>query len=332
LAACAPRDAPDWAELADQRVRFHAARLRTTAVAQDLDRALVGIGCPWLVFKGPALAQSVYPRPDLRFGVDLDVLVPPARFGAALSALTDDAGFELLDLNWPLIEHSAPGEVRVRSPRGVLVDLHWSVINDRSVRRVLRLGTDELLGRRRLLDGGLPALDDVDQLVHLGVHGALSGGTKLSWLLDADLAGRAIADWTDVLARCGATGTARMLAVILARAQRVWHTPVPAPVLRTLGGGAVWRVISRGVDRASPIGPDPDQPSLARAWARGVRPSAGASLAEVARRGGDWIRSGGPRTRSSSPVADAGDPRSPLHPVPDEAARARYLARVAAES
>src|SRR5262249_5413405 len=144
-----------------------------------LREELKRLDCAWLVLKGPALAHSVYPRPDLRQGVDLDVLVPPARFGDVLVAL-EAAGFTLLDRNWPLVAARVPGELRIRAPQGVLVDLHWAVLDDPALHRPFRLPVPGLLERARWLDrAGCCALSAVDQLVHLGVHGALSGANRL---------------------------------------------------------------------------------------------------------------------------------------------------------
>lgn len=348
LAACAPRadvvneadgvdgaDGADgahsaWLEMVAQRAAFQAARIRTAAVCADLDAVFARIDCPWLVVKGPALAQTVYPSPQLRFGVDLDVLVPPARLRDALSALADDGRFELIDLNWPLIEQSLPGELRLRSARGILIDLHWSLINTASVRRGLRLDAGPMLERRRNLESGLPVLAASDQLVHLGVHGALSGANRLSWLLDAHLAARTTEDWTPVLATAAATETSALLGLVLVRAQRVFRTPVPDDVLRALAGGRLGVAANRAVLARSPIGDDPDRPTFARSWARCQRSTARATMLELLRHGMGWLRAGRPKLRPWSPIAEARDPRSPLHPVDDPRARDGFLDTVAA--
>src|SRR6185437_16415495 len=154
-------------------------------------------GIDWLVLKGPALAHSVYPRPDLRHYVDLDLLVSPADFGALLAVL-EAAGYQLVDRNWPLLARDLPGELRLRSPRGVLLDLHWSIFNDAGRRASFSAPTAALLADRRELSVGFPALSATDQLVHAGIHAALSGANRLGWLLDVQLAA-ATADWPAVV-------------------------------------------------------------------------------------------------------------------------------------
>ena len=62
------------AALAEQRSRFLAEIARTRSVIVELGTVLGQLGVVWVVLKGPALAYTVYPRPDLRSFVDLDVL------------------------------------------------------------------------------------------------------------------------------------------------------------------------------------------------------------------------------------------------------------------
>ncbi|MDQ2839114.1 MAG: nucleotidyltransferase family protein, partial [Actinomycetota bacterium] len=216
LAGRAPLAEPAWSELAAQRPKFLAAQARTVAAARDFGAVLDESDLPWLVLKGPALAHSVYPRPDLRHYVDLDLLVSPVDFAAVLERL-DEAGYQLVDRNWPLLERYCPGELRLRSPRGVLLDLHWSIFNDARRRAAFHGPTHRLLDGRRLLEPvGLPALSATDQLVHVGLHAALSGANRLGWLLDVHLSATPDTDWPAVLATARRLGAGPSLAVVLA--------------------------------------------------------------------------------------------------------------------
>jgi hypothetical protein len=332
LAACAPSIDGPWAPLAEQRSRFLAARMRTAALLDDLTDIFSELGCPWLVLKGPALEHSVYPRPDLRHSVDLDILVAPGRFGEVLSVLQAIGGFDLLDRNWPVIADLVPGELRLRSPRGILVDLHWAVVNDETLRRRFVMTTSSLLDRRRWLDPpGISALCAADQLVHLGIHGALSGANRLMWLLDADLAARRIEDWAEVVAAAETSGAGGALALVLARAQRLWGTPVPRAVLMVLAGSKLKLEVDRVVDRTA-LPTDPDAPALGRSWARSTRPTTRRTILEFGEHGLAWLRTGFPRNRRVSPFADARDRRSPLFRADDASARDRYLDSVSVRS
>jgi putative nucleotidyltransferase-like protein len=325
LAACAP---PEFELLRRQRPLFLAAQARTAAVLATLRDELKQQDCPWMVLKGPALGYSVYPRPDLRQGVDLDVLVPPPRFGDVLVAL-ESAGFTLLDGNWPLFADRLPGALRVRAPQGVLVDLHWAVLDAPALRGPFRLPVAELLQRARWLEPpGVRALSAVDQLVHLGVHGALSGANRLVWLLDAHLAAGQVADWDEIVTSAHGAGAGPSLALVLTRARRLWRTPVPPAVLRALGAGPLWRALDRMLTPSEAVPVDPGRAAPSRAWARATRATRRTTLAGFARHGRAWVRSGRPRVWQAISF-DESDPGSPVYRADDPYARRRYLAAVA---
>jgi hypothetical protein len=65
LAAHAPADDPVWWPEADQRLRFLAAAVRMRALLTDLGPGFAARHVPGAVPKGPALAHTIYPRPDL---------------------------------------------------------------------------------------------------------------------------------------------------------------------------------------------------------------------------------------------------------------------------
>jgi hypothetical protein len=328
LAATAPTREASWAPLAEQRARFIGARARALADLRALGAMLDDIDCPWVVVKGQVLAEDLYPRPHMRYGVDIDVLVDPARFGEAVEALSE-AGWLLLDRNWPLIVQTLPGQLRFRTPSGGILDLHWHLLNDAMLRAHHQLPTLDLLHRRRTLLSGLPALSGADQLVHLGLHGALSGANRLVWLTDAGLAARRCDDWPSVLQVAHRSSSGLALSLVLLRSQRWLGWSAPDDVLRELAAGQAWQQVCRTVDRISPLAADPNRPAIARSFARAVRTSAGSSAAEFVRRTAAWVRSGAPAERLATAIGDAADPRSPLFEVSDAQARQRYLAVVA---
>lgn len=324
LADAAPKGSA-WRPLAEQRPRFLAARVRAVHDLRAIGQALASIDCPWVVLKGQAVAEDLYPKPAMRYGVDLDVLVPPTRFADVIDELRA-RGWILLDRNWPLFLETLPGELRLRAPTGELLDLHWHVLAGRELRRSFDLPTEALLARRRTLPSGLPALDPVDQLVHLGVHSAMSGATRLSWLLDAGLAARAVGDESAIAVAARRAHASHALDLVLLRAQRYLGMSSPG-----LSAGPDWHVVCRSVDRLSPLGARPDEPSLARSFARSARRTTAASLVEFGRHVTGWLGSGASRIRPRSPIRDPDDPRSPLFAVDDEGARRLYLDRVAGQ-
>ena len=330
LSACLPAPpnaGPDpWQELADQRRRFLAVRARTAQATSQFSAAMTQLGQSWVLLKGAGLAR-VYPRPDLRYSVDIDALVPPAAFEAVIELLVSD-GWQLLDVNWPLLADLVPGEQRLRSPNGTLLDLHWSLFNDRSVRRAFRFDTDDLLARA----GARLLLAPVDQLIHTGVHAALAGGNRLCWLVDLDRLSRAEPpDWDQVVVTARTARAGSALALALGRTAAVLDTDLPAGLLRSLAGSGQFAV-QRLLDSRAVLVEDPLSPSLIRAVARSRRHGWWRSQLELARHGTGWLTAWTSRRSRLSPWLDPDDETSALYAVDDESAQHSYYKAVVDEA
>lgn len=234
--------AVDHARLAGLHVHLRAlADLGT--IAATFDTALI----PWTVLKGPALAETVYSRPDLRTYGDLDLLVAPEAFGDALEAL-EALGGQVLDLNWRLAAEMVRGEISVALPSGTQIDLHWHPINELSVRRRLGLRTEDLLGRAQVVGlRGVPArvLDPLDSVVYVAVHGCLSGGYRLVWLEDVHRSVVTFSpSWEELLADARDGGVGFPVGLMLDRVRRLRRTPVPTDIVEALVGGAPGRLLA----------------------------------------------------------------------------------------
>jgi len=209
----------------------HLGSLGDLALAKDvLDRA----GIPWLVFKGPVLAEDVYERPDLRGYNDLDLLVPAEAFSATIEAF-EHRGFAVLDRNWRLIREQLRGQLHV-GLRHTVADVHWHVVN--RGRERFNVQTTQLLDRARplALNGiDVRTLEETDALLHLALHACLSGCHRLVWLADVDRWIQAHPPvWDDLIERSRSWNVGSSLAITLARVRRILGTPVPSRVLATL--------------------------------------------------------------------------------------------------
>ena len=131
--------------------------LRTLSELNRVSEILDAQEIPWLVVKGPVLAESAYPRFDLRSYSDLDIVIPPPFFKKAIETLEDD-GYRLLDSNWKLLVSHLKGELHLVSPRGVVVDAHWNLINEARTRDAFSVQTRTLFENAHEVDlGGVPA-------------------------------------------------------------------------------------------------------------------------------------------------------------------------------
>jgi hypothetical protein len=225
------------------RAGYHNAAASHLVVSSELGTVAQLLGdlpYPWLVVKGPALAELAYGDVGLRQYGDLDLLTSTAGFGPALEAI-EHAGGKLLEANWPLMRRMRRGEVMLRLPHGGLGDLHWDLVCDSSQRARFAVQTDELLER------GVPAqlsgvdvriLEPSDQVLHLCLHGAMSGGHHLVWLKDIE---RAVAssppDWDELVGRARRYRLGLVCALMLLRARDVTGAEVPPAVIEALAPG-----------------------------------------------------------------------------------------------
>jgi hypothetical protein len=238
----------------DLHARYTSAvqgHLRVIWELAKLRPVLDATGARWAVIKGPAVVELLYSAPGQRAYQDLDLLVEPGSFRDVLATL-EASGSELMDRNWETFRKEMLGEVHLRLPRGTSLDLHWNLINMNRGR--MWIDGAEVLSRvtRRDLGGVVvPIMDPADTLVHLAVHAALSGGDRLLWLKDLDLAARVDLPWEAVVERAHRWNVAAPTGLMLARTRQVLDASIPEWVTSRLLGSGTARLV-RLVERASP--------------------------------------------------------------------------------
>lgn len=231
-----------------------ARRLAARATMERIRVALDALELAWVVLKGPAVA-SRYEYPSDREYHDLDVLVRGSQLGGVLDALAD-AGMDELNRNWSgFLEH---GVAELPIQDGITrVDLHWHLVGRAQVRRRFAVDPAELLDRRVALelDGTttIPALDPVDNLIHVALHAALGGGYRLSWLCDVAVLARSGVDGDALVRRCRAMRVRVPVGHVLDRARLLVAAPVPDEVIDALVPTAALRIRRRWDDRPTPM-------------------------------------------------------------------------------
>lgn len=214
--------------------------LRTQVKLQDaLSQA--EIPCLWL--KGVALAQTVYPAPDLRPMLDVDLLVPYAQRSAALHAL-EAIGYRLLpqlfDGTEALKHHYA-----LQGPGGdkILVELHFRLLG--AADRLLPLAGLEWFWQQTMKiegaaqRGGWSTLRPEAHLLYLAAHALLQHGeSDLRLLRFFDLHQIIVStphfDWEFLVEAATSLGWTYSTARGLQWAQRLFATPLPETVLAHL--------------------------------------------------------------------------------------------------
>lgn len=325
------QDRPDAQPLRIAAAVAAGRHLRALAELERIEGALSGL--PWLLFKGPVLACLVHGSPTLRSPVDLDLLVPRACFGEAVAGL-ERAGYVVYERNWTLVRRAGLGSLRLHSPAGALVDLHWDLLNDRAERRAFAVSSAQALQRARTVRlGTVPArtLDPVDTVVHLALHAALAGAHRLVWLADVAAACRRLeaAELAAVPARALDWSVAPAVDLVLARSAAVLGREaleVPRPA-----AGLVWRVVAATADRVAPVSRWSGGRSVAAAVARSARAGSAASLRELAVHALAALRGHGGRPVPQT-LFDQTDPASVAYPCGGAVERGAYLEEVGAPS
>lgn len=173
------------------------ARQRTTWLLLELERvlpALAEAGCRPVVLKGAPLALALYPRPEDRWFVDLDLLLTRDELDSAYDALTR-IGYRFADTTLSASYYESHHFHRIlRSPQGIYLEPHWAVTLPASVYSfdldALRRDTITVpIGQAALM-----APSYVDQVLHGVLQSIASGFADLRRFLDLHLLDRQLDD------------------------------------------------------------------------------------------------------------------------------------------
>ena len=202
--------------------------------------ASAAAGVTPVVFKGVALAWSVYEQPWMRPFVDVDLLLPKAAVPALGEVLGSLGYAAAVQVQGGLITHQASFTRVGRAGERYQVDVHWRLFNPEPLANVFTY--DELLARSKTL----PALgsaarrpDDADALAIAAVHraGHHNDAGDLIWIHDVDRLARRLAPagWHRLAAAARERGISALCAAALSRAAACFGTPLPPAVLPYLG-------------------------------------------------------------------------------------------------
>jgi hypothetical protein len=307
-----------------------AHHLRVMAGFYHVHDLLARTGVPWLLVKGPVLAELVYGDPGLRPYADIDVIVRAGDL-PSVARVMETSGSLPLDRNWPLMLRMRAGEVHLELPQHVELDLHWHLLFGSEQRRAFPIAMEELFERARPVQvrgATVWTTDPVDTLLHLCVHGAVEGGDQLIWLKDIE---RVIAvdvpDWDEVVRRATVGRIGLPVVAMLGRARQTLRAEVPEEVLAALCPTRAFRALLGKLDERFPVSTSNGRGSPATLVTRACRADLPATFAElgrgVGRRLGRFARMG----TWSRDVA-GNDPRHPgslRHPAGDEWDRQAFM-------
>ena len=321
-------------ELRRETVRRH---LRAIGDLRYLARVLDGSGIPWLVFKGPALAGPVHGSPELRFYRDLDLLIPPARFGDAVRSL-EEAGCQVPVHDWTYLREGLKGEIDVFMPSGTHLDLHWHLVNEIPTRQPYTIDLEGLFDRRREIPLGpdrFPTLSHSDTAVYVALHAMLSPTQRLVGMKDLQLLLEGTESGFDGL--LGHARTWRAELPFLTAVRQMERTIGPAVGVQLpspAGAERTWELLCQVAGLVSPLERQDGSPSFGRLVARSVRDDGRSSLALLANNAGIVMRRPS-KVRGRRRGASGTEPMladRALDPIVLGAQREAYFTAVASQS
>lgn len=245
--------APGWPTQVLQACRDHAlsqamAELRDRALLTQVLARLATINVRPVLFKGTALAYTIYPGSALRPRSDTDLIIPLETLPdvtATLAALgftrPPDPSREFTFYQASFVRHEQGG------PQAL--DVHWRITNAELLSRLfsyqellLRACPVPRLGPDALAAGTVDAL--LLACLHRAVHhcvpyyvdGVARYDDRLIWLYDIHLLAGSLAqpDWDELIGQARDKGLLAVCLEGLERARHCFDTAVPEPALAAL--------------------------------------------------------------------------------------------------
>lgn len=257
-------------EIDQEHLAIAAMQLRAEASYRKTKEILAAKGIELLLLKGPHLGSTVYEHPGQRLYSDLDVLVRPKDFKAAVAALVEN---DFQPESFSHFSRKIQEDFKhweFRSPYGWTIELHrWLSGHDR-----FDIDVDALFDRAEpFLFGETPALGlgHEDLLLHLCLH----MGTSYFKLIErkhvldiALLVQKRETDWPVFLVRVKQAGMRAIAYYSLKAAMEQDGARVPGSMLQELRPGRIRRAwLGRFLDTASfPIYRSPGD-----SWAKAKR-------------------------------------------------------------
>lgn len=222
-------------QLKADAVRLMQYALIHTGEMKRLVPILRANGIETLVFKGPALSQSIYGRIALRPFLDLDILVQPQDVARAWSCLQAE-GYMLSSgaSREQLREHMQAGNhlMLYSTHSNECVELHWALFPRT---RATFFDTRGAWARRVPIvvqETTIMTLAPRDLIHFLCLHGTKHAWSRLAWLTDLAwfIHTYPLFDWETLLEEARKSGTQRMVLVGLALAHELFASPLAQEV------------------------------------------------------------------------------------------------------
>ena len=172
--------------LSADTVAIAAANLSASVEAERLHRRFERAGIPMMFVKGLTVGALAYPKPLLKMGWDIDILIGEqdlTRAAAELAAHGYRRTIPAASVNLPGWHERHKESVWARQEQGLYVELHTRLADNPSL--IPAIGIDSPQRLVQLESGAsLPTLAEEELFAYLCVHGASSLWFRLKWITD----------------------------------------------------------------------------------------------------------------------------------------------------
>ena len=195
----------------------------------------------FIVFKGTALAYSIYPKPWLRPRSDCDILIDRRdliRFKQAF----EDLGFYChFGISGHYVSYQQTFSRSLAGQSHLNIDLHWRISNRQCLANTYEL--DELLNQSRVLASICDSVrtpSTIDNILIACLHrlGHHPDEERLTWLYDIHLLCATLnpKDWAKLVSRAQNKNICSITLDALQLCVKVFETSIPESTLNTLSG------------------------------------------------------------------------------------------------
>jgi hypothetical protein len=225
---------------------YYAAKGQSMLRGKTLTRILSALNqtkVPVLLFKGAALAHTVYPDPALRTMGDIDILVRETQMELAQQVL-EKLGYECqpeMPQRFNPFNTQFTGELAFRRTTGctsTMVDLHWAFFTIELIRQTTAINLEALWTRAvpiRIEGATAFGLASEDQLMHVCLHLSMHGFTHLRGYVDIlQIIDTDQVDWDVFVSYVQQCRLCMACYFPLWWAKRAWNANVPLWVLEAL--------------------------------------------------------------------------------------------------
>ncbi|GHA01648.1 hypothetical protein GCM10008090_08510 [Arenicella chitinivorans] len=193
-----------------------------------------------ILFKGTALAHTVYPQPWYRPRSDADCLINPDARALAHQILTEQGFAKHFAIEGRYVSYQSLYSKSLPGQSQIHIDLHWRINNRQCLSQAYTV--EDLWPERQTIDAHLAAPSNVDSLLIACLHrlGHHAREERLAWLYDIHLLSATLDqyDWETLINKARQKSLCAVTLDALQACAGLLGTQLPNTVLDSLSGAA----------------------------------------------------------------------------------------------